>query len=100
MQQAEVDDGLKAVADADDQVAVFNEPGQPVADIVFHPDRLNHAGPVVVAPAETAAEDQDLIIIETDRTVNNGIDVNPVSDSPGQLQRVSGFNVTVQAVAR
>ena len=56
-------------------------------------------GTVIIGPAETADKGHDLIIFNFNRSVDEGIDMNPVGSGTGKLKGMGGFMITVQAVS-
>jgi hypothetical protein len=73
---------------------------QLIADIRFQSQGLNHPGAMIVAPAEATAKGQDLKIVQTHITRNQGVDVGPPGYRPGKPKGIGGFMITVQAEPR
>lgn len=63
-QEAQIDQGLKSIADSQDQIAFVDKLDQLLTDPGLHPNRLYNAGAMVVAPAESADKHEDLVIIQ------------------------------------
>ena len=98
-QQTHVDQCLKPIADAYDQVAPLNERMNLAADVGAHAQGLDHAGAVVVSPAESSAKGHNLEIFQGHRSINQGINVDAVGHAPCQLEAVGGFMIAVQPIA-
>ena len=94
-QKPQIDKGLESVADPDYEVSLFDKFENPVPDVVFQPDRLNHPSAMIISPTETPAEHHDLKIIRAHCSVNQGIDMHTGRLGACKLKRVCGFIVTV-----
>jgi hypothetical protein len=99
-QQAQVDQGLESVADTDDQFLPATNSSSLSPIFVLSAQGLNHPGAVIVAPAEATAKGQDLKIVQTHITGNQGVDVRPLGYGPGKFKGIGGFMITVQAEPR
>jgi hypothetical protein len=88
-QQPQVDQALEPVADADDEIAPVHKLQQPIADTGFHAHRLHHAGAMVVRPAESTDEAHNLKVVQGDRAVDQGIDVDAPGPGSGQFKGIS-----------
>ena len=62
-QQTHIDHGLKTVTDADDQFSGGDKFFQVGFQFIFQAGGQKDSGPVIVAPAETAVEGQEVIIL-------------------------------------
>ena len=62
-QETNIDQGLKPIADTDDQFSRLNKVNDLIADVGPHANGLDDASTMVVAPAETTPKGQNLKIV-------------------------------------
>jgi hypothetical protein len=96
-EQAGFDQDLKAIADADDRLAILDELTQGVGEVVNKLVGKDPAGGDVVAVAEAAGDGQELETVELLWVGEEGIEVKALGDGAGELERVGGFQVAVGA---
>jgi hypothetical protein len=100
--QTQVDNGLKTVAYPNDQFPGPDELIQFVSEVETDFGSEKHTGAVIVRPAETSSENQDVVILQLDTgspsiSVNDFVDVNSVGFGSGQFQGVVRLVVAVQS---
>ena len=96
-QHARLDQHLKAVADAQDQLAGGLELGQRVGQVVLDLVAQDPAGRHVVAVAEPAGHAEDLEPVEQRRVLQQPVDVQQLGLAAGLLEGEGGFLVAVGA---
>ena len=98
-EQSHVDKGLEPIANPDDQLTIFDKLSYFVPGMGVQPHSLNHTSPMIVSPAETTAENEDLIVIKGYGLVNNGIYMDAFRVGACQLKHMGGFIITIQSIA-
>src|SRR5207302_4328564 len=86
-QQAGLEKGLKAVADAEDQFVSVSKPLKTVAEEVAELHRQNLASGHIVAIGVAAWNDENLIAVQQARHLAQPVDVNAIRMGPGLLER-------------
>ena len=81
-QKAQVDKGLKSIADAEDKISGIDKFQNFFPQIGFHANRLDDTCTVIVSPTESAAEYHNLKILQFDGSVNQSVDMNTAGAAP------------------
>src|SRR5262249_958586 len=96
-EQAGLEQGLKAVADAQDELVGVAKAAQGVAEEVGELVGEDLAGRDVVAVGEASRYDKDLVAVEQGRPFGQAVDVSAVGASADLLEGELGLGVAVGA---
>ena len=96
-EQAGLEQGLEAVADAEDELLGVAEAAQGVAEEVGELVGEDLAGRHVVAVGEAAGNDQDLVALQQAGLFAQAVDVDALGDGAGLLEGELGLAVAVGA---
>jgi hypothetical protein len=94
-QESEIHQGLKPIANAQDEAAPINEVKDLVAQTGLQTHCLNDPSTVIIPPAEASDKDQDLVILQPDRPLDQRIDVGAAGSCTGPFKRMGRLGVTV-----
>src|SRR5439155_12345823 len=89
------DEDLKAVADANDGFAGFDEAMQRLGEVLGDLIGEDSAGGDVVAIGEPAGDGEELKIAEQRGIFKNTVEMNALRGGAGELESVRGFDVAI-----
>ena len=96
-EDAGLDQGLEAVADAEHRAAAVDEGVQLVVEVDLQVKRQAGAGPQGVAVGEAARQQQPGIVVQPPFAAAQLVDVHDLGGAAGQFQGAGGLAVPVGA---
>ena len=96
-EQIRLHEHLESVANSDDRLGRFDESPQGIAEVVDDLICQYFSSSNVVAVAESAGNRQDLELFQQRWVFQNAINVNELRFRTGELKRVGGFGVAIDA---
>jgi len=99
-QHAELREHLEAVADADDELPVRDEPLDGLGEAPLEPVREHAARGDVVAEREATDDEQDMELVEPPPAVEQVVQMHLFGHSAGQPEGARGLRLAVQPEPR
>lgn len=96
VEQPALDEHLKAVADAEDQLAGVAKRGERIGEMVLELVAVNAPGRKIVAVAEPARQAEDLVVVSEPRRLEPTIEMHDLSRGAGALERIGAFRVAIR----
>jgi len=96
-QQTGLDQHLETIADAQNQFAAFDKSRYRIPQMVQYLVGQNLACRHIIAVAEAAGQNKQLIILQQRRFFDYLIDMNSLGFRTGQLQSILGFQIAIDS---